>query len=120
VPVHQLPGARQRHRTESRLGQAQPGDGKWRRALKGSRKAYFAETRGFVEVSVNDRIRLRPGERVSGPAIMEEADSTTLCPPGYVVRVDDYLNLHIASSLSFPVFPVRLAWEGPSNGGCSA
>ncbi len=26
---------------------------------------------------------------------MEEPDSTTLCPPGYVVRVDDYLNLHI-------------------------
>ena len=71
------------------------GDGNARRALKGSRKAYFAESGGFVEVSVYDRTRLRPGDTVAGPAIMEEPDSTTLCPPGYAVRVDEYLNLHI-------------------------
>jgi len=38
---------------------------------------------------------LQPGDVVPGPAIMEEPDSTTLCPPGYTVRVDEYLNLHI-------------------------
>ncbi len=80
---------------KAELGKAQAGDGNSRRALKGSRKAYFAETGGFVEVSVYDRIMLCPGDRVPGPAIMEEPDSTTLCPPGYVVSVDAYLNLHI-------------------------
>ncbi len=46
---------------KAELGKAQPGDGNSRRALKGSRKAYFAETGGFVEVSVYDRILPAPG-----------------------------------------------------------
>jgi N-methylhydantoinase A len=77
------------------LAKAEPGDGNARRALKGARKAWFTESGGFVEVSVYDRTRLRPGDTVAGPAIMEEPDSTTICPPGYAVRVDEYLNLHI-------------------------
>ena len=77
------------------MAKAAPGDGNARRALKGARKAYFAESGGFVEVSVYDRTRLRPGDTVAGPAIMEEPDSTTICPPGYALRVDEYLNLHI-------------------------
>jgi N-methylhydantoinase A len=77
------------------LGTAQPGDGNSRRALKGSRKAYFAEVDGFVEVGVYDRSGLRPGDLAQGPAIVEEPDSTTVCPPGYRVSVDGYLNLHI-------------------------
>jgi N-methylhydantoinase A len=77
------------------LSKAPPGDGNPRRALKGSRPAYFAEAGGFVAVKVYDRSRLQPDDVVPGPAIMEEPDSTTLCPPGYTVRVDEYLNLHI-------------------------
>jgi N-methylhydantoinase A len=77
------------------LGRAAAGDGDARRALKGTRKAWFAETAGFTETSVYDRARLCPGDLVSGPAIVEEPDSTTVCPPGYAVRVDEYLNLHI-------------------------
>ncbi|MGO9058461.1 MAG: hydantoinase/oxoprolinase family protein [Candidatus Binataceae bacterium] len=77
------------------LAKAAAGDGNARRALKGSRQAYFAESGAFVEVSVYDRTRLLPGDQVAGPAIMEEPDSTTLCPPGYALRVDEYLNLHI-------------------------
>jgi N-methylhydantoinase A len=80
---------------KAELSKAQPGDGNPRRALKGSRQAYFVETGGFVEVNVYDRLRLLPGDRLSGPAIMEEPDSTTLCPPGYAMRVDEYRNLHI-------------------------
>ena len=77
------------------LTQAEAGDGNSRRALKTSRKAYFAETATFVEVRVYDRSRLRPGDLIQGPAILEEPDSTTVCPPRYAVSVDGYLNLHI-------------------------
>jgi N-methylhydantoinase A len=77
------------------LSAAPAGDGNARRALKGTRKAYFAESGGFTETSVYDRARLRPGDEVPGPAIVEEPDSTTVCPPPYKIRVDEYLNLHI-------------------------
>ncbi len=66
-----------------------------RRALKGSRKAYFAETQGFVETPVYDRTKLRNGDFIQGPAILEEPDSTTICPPSYTVGVDQFFNLII-------------------------
>ena len=77
------------------LSRGTPGDGKPSRALKGTRQAYFRESAGFIETRVYDRARLRPGDLLIGPSIVEEPDSTTVCPPGYVVRVDEYLNLHI-------------------------
>jgi N-methylhydantoinase A len=77
------------------LNQAAPGDGNSRSALKGTRKAYFSEAGGFADTSVYDRAGLRPGDLLTGPAIVEEPDSTTVCPPGYAIRVDEYLNLHI-------------------------
>ncbi|MDB5392923.1 MAG: 5-oxoprolinase [Rhodospirillales bacterium] len=71
------------------------GDGNAGRALKASRKAYFPETGGFTDTNVYDRVQLRPGDVIAGPAIMEEPDSTTICPPGYLARVDGHLNLVI-------------------------
>ena len=75
------------------LAAAADGDGNAARALKNSRRAYFAETGGFADTPVYDRQRLLPGDEVAGPAIFEEPDSTTLCPPGYLARVDMHLNL---------------------------
>ena len=75
---------------------AQPkGDGKPERALKVPRQAYFGDAHGFVDTRVYDRTALRPGDRISGPAILEEPDSTTVCPPGYAIEVDPYLNVLI-------------------------
>ncbi len=74
------------------------GDGDCRRALKGTRRAYFGEAQDFVETRVYDRPRLLPADTVAGPAIIEEPDSSTVCPPGYVARVDEYLNLHLAKA----------------------
>ncbi len=71
------------------------GDGNTPRALKGMRQAYFAETSGFVDTRVYDRTALMHGDRIEGPAILEEPDSTTICPPGYAVEVDPFLNLVI-------------------------
>ncbi|MEC3978628.1 hydantoinase/oxoprolinase family protein [Amycolatopsis sp. H20-H5] len=59
-------------------------------ARKGSRQAYFPSTGGFVETAVFDRYRLKPGDLVRGPAIVEERESTVVVPPGAscVIRDD--------------------------------
>ncbi len=44
-------------------------------------------------VPVYARERLRPGNRLDGPAIVEQMDSTTVVPPGWTARVDAYANL---------------------------
>ena len=71
------------------------GDGDPSRALKTSRRAYFTESGGFTDTAVFDRVRLKPGDVIAGPAIMEEPDSTTICPPGYRAQIDAHLNLII-------------------------
>jgi N-methylhydantoinase A len=72
------------------------GDGKPQRALKKMRKAYFPQAGGFVETPVYDRGNLKNGDRIGGPAIVEEPDSTTICPPGYSIVVDAFLSLLIS------------------------
>ena len=62
-------------------------------AKKGTRKAYFAETQGFTDTPVYDRYALRPGDVLSGPAIVEERESTTIVGPGAKVSLDESLNL---------------------------
>ncbi|MFQ5878644.1 MAG: hydantoinase/oxoprolinase family protein [Dehalococcoidia bacterium] len=64
-------------------------------ALKGQREVYFREAGGFVATTIYDRGRLAAGATISGPAIVEQADSTTVVPPGLRAEVDDYLNLII-------------------------
>ena len=60
---------------------------------KGSRQAYFPEARGYVDTAVYDRYALTPGMRFSGPAIIEERESTTVAGPGARVTVDERLTL---------------------------
>lgn len=49
----------------------------------------------FQRTAVYDRAALTPGVRLSGPAIIEQFDSTTVLPPDAVAEVDEYLNLII-------------------------
>jgi N-methylhydantoinase A len=46
-----------------------------------------------VESAIYDREHLKPGAEFAGPAIVEQADSTTVVPPDAGVRVDGYGNL---------------------------
>jgi N-methylhydantoinase A len=62
----------------------------------GSRSVYFRET-GFSEVPTYDRASLAPGAGVTGPAIIDQADSTTVVPPGAEAEVDHEGNLVIAT-----------------------
>jgi N-methylhydantoinase A/oxoprolinase/acetone carboxylase beta subunit len=64
-------------------------------ARKGARQAFFAEASGYVDATVYDRYALRAGAAFSGPAIIEERESTAIVPPGASVNVDEYQNLVI-------------------------
>jgi N-methylhydantoinase A len=63
-------------------------------ARVGQRAAYFAP-RGFVPTAIYERARLPLGSQVAGPAIVEQADTTTVIPPGYRASVDASGNLRI-------------------------
>jgi len=51
-------------------------------ASLGSRVAHFPET-GGRETAVYDRDRLAPGKTITGPAILEQVESTTVLPPAW-------------------------------------
>ncbi|MBI3709729.1 MAG: hydantoinase/oxoprolinase family protein, partial [Proteobacteria bacterium] len=64
--------------------------------LKGRRLAYFGA--GFIEAAVYDRYALAQGERIVGPAMIEEREATTVVPPGDIATVDAAGNLCIAAA----------------------
>ena len=44
---------------------------------------------GFTDTSVYQRGSLAQGFRIEGPAIIEEAESTTIVGPGWGARLDE-------------------------------
>jgi len=63
-------------------------------AFTGKRPVYFAAT-GLVDTPTYDRTRLKAGNRIEGPALIEEHASTTVVEPRDVLTVDAFGNLHI-------------------------
>jgi N-methylhydantoinase A len=61
-------------------------------ALKGKRKAYFREAKGFLETPVYDGAKLKPGNKIKGPAIIEEPTTTILIPPQSNITTTKYKN----------------------------
>lgn len=64
-------------------------------ALGRHKDVYFRET-GFVSTPVYDRANLLAGNRIAGPALVEEHASTTVLWPGDALVVDACGNLDIA------------------------
>jgi len=60
----------------------------------GERPIYFRHD-APVPSAVHHRHRLRAGDTIAGPAVIEQLDATTLIHPGDHARVDDALNLII-------------------------
>jgi N-methylhydantoinase A len=60
-------------------------------AYKGKRKVYFPG--GFQDVAVYDRYRLLPGMQLTGPAIVEERESTVVVGSGSRFHIDQQWNL---------------------------
>jgi N-methylhydantoinase A len=57
---------------------------------KGVRRAYSALAGEFIEFTVHDRYRLAAGQRLAGPAIIEERESTVVLDSDASASVDEY------------------------------
>ena len=62
-------------------------------AITGARNVWFPETGEFMATPIYSRDLLKPGNVFTGPAIVEQMDTTTVVLPGMEARVDAYLNL---------------------------
>jgi N-methylhydantoinase A len=63
------------------------------RAVTARRQVWLPEAGGFVDCPIYDRILLRAGNLIAGPAVVEQMDATTIVLPGMTARVEPYLNL---------------------------
>jgi N-methylhydantoinase A len=59
----------------------------------GTRKVCFVADDGYVSSPIHWRPDLLPGQRLDGPAVIEEFGSTVPIHAGFAVRVDERLNL---------------------------
>jgi N-methylhydantoinase A len=64
-------------------------------ARTGKRPVYF-DRHGFIDTRVFARDALAAGNRIKGPALIEEHASTTVLMPGDALEVDRFGNLAIA------------------------
>jgi N-methylhydantoinase A len=67
-------------------------------ALKAHRPVYFAEYGDYHSTPVYDRYELMSGASITGPAIVEERESTAVLGPGAVGAVDEFSNLIVRMS----------------------
>lgn len=58
--------------------------------LRGRREVFFIGQSGFVDTPVYDGEKVAPGHLISGPAIIEEPDTTIVVYPGQEAMVDHY------------------------------
>jgi N-methylhydantoinase A len=63
------------------------------RAEAASRRAVWFSADAAQDTPVYGRARLTPGDTITGPAVIEQMDATTLLFPGDRASVDPYLNL---------------------------
>ncbi len=67
-------------------------------ALKGNRPAYFGEAGGWVDTPIYDGGRLRAGNRIAGPAIVEEVTTTIVICPNDLAEIDRLGNVVISGN----------------------
>ena len=60
------------------------------KALKKKRKVYLPQKKTFEEVPVYDGHKLRHGNRIEGPAIIEQVNTTTFVTPEFNVLCDKF------------------------------
>lgn len=65
--------------------------GKHTLPLKGKRKVFWGKK--YVDTPIYDRYLLKPGQRIQGPCIIEEFESTTIVGEKGIVSCDKYNNL---------------------------
>ena len=64
--------------------------------MTGTSDVYFED--GYRETAIYDRLRLSPGNRIDGPAIITQPDCTTVLAPGQQLEIDRFGNLVIQAT----------------------
>ncbi|MEH7342429.1 hydantoinase/oxoprolinase family protein [Bacillus sp. JJ1532] len=64
---------------------------------KNKRNVYFNQYSDYVLTPVYDRDQLSPGSVISGPAIIEERESTMVVTPNFSLTIDPFSNLILNS-----------------------
>ena len=77
--------------------EAEVGDASSEAALRREGQAWFRVGGELQQVATRyyDRHKLKAGNRISGPAIVNQYDTTTVIPPGLEAHVDRYGNIVI-------------------------
>lgn len=57
------------------------------------RNVFFQEVDQFVPTNIYNRDLINSGDRIEGPAIIEQVDSTIVIPPKTIAKVDQYKNI---------------------------
>ena len=80
-------------------------------ALRHEGEAWFLVGGGIAQVPTRyyDRSALKAGNRLDGPAIVNQYDSTTVIPPGLTARIDRFGNVVIDTVLAAREQPVEEA-----------
>ena len=61
-----------------------------KQAQKGERRVHFQEIGKYIPTRIYERDLLLAGNRVAGPAVIEQSDSTIIIPPVWAAGVDAY------------------------------
>jgi N-methylhydantoinase A len=64
----------------------------------GERNIYFGKEHDILNCQIYTRDLLEPGHKISGPAVIEQLDTTTVIHPEQETTVDDYRNLIVKST----------------------
>ncbi|MBK5112720.1 MAG: hydantoinase/oxoprolinase family protein [Candidatus Heimdallarchaeota archaeon] len=64
-------------------------------AQEESREVYFEEFNGFKLTPIYNREKLQARNELEGPAIIEQYDTTTVVPPNWKAKVDNYGLIHL-------------------------
>jgi N-methylhydantoinase A len=67
-------------------------------AIKETREVDFTE-KGFHQTTILNGDMLEPGMEFTGPAIIEEAGTTVVIPPQLPIKIDEFGNIHITTSV---------------------
>ena len=78
-----------------RLREISPDSDDSTNTVKETRPVYFAETDGRIDCPIYDRYKLGSDDEITGPAIIEEIDSTTLIHLHYQANIDPFGNLFL-------------------------
>jgi N-methylhydantoinase A len=73
----------------------EPGTADASKALKGKRDAFFRAFDGYRTTNIYDYAKLKVGNVIPGPGIIETTQTTIVVPPGRTARVDAYFNVII-------------------------